>query len=349
MGKSKIILGIESSCDETGVALVEVSRLAKGWRFQVLQNLVYSQILTHREFGGVVPEVAAREHAIHLPLLFQKLAASPLEKAWLQKNVDAIAVTRGPGLVTCLLVGVEFAKTLSAAWQKPLLGMNHLEGHVYANLLSGDNKQIKDFKFPTLCLIVSGAHTELVLMTKHLSYKLIGSTKDDAVGEAFDKTAKLLGLEYPGGPVLSKLAETGNRVAVNFPRAMLDQPNFDFSFAGLKTAVAIYKSKHKISKPDLAASFEAAAVDVLIGKTLLAAKKFQPKTVVLAGGVAANRPLRAGLKIEFARNFPAVNVLEPELKYATDNAAMIATAGAVRFITNNYKKAWTVEPRPGLK
>jgi N6-L-threonylcarbamoyladenine synthase len=349
MKKFATILGIESSCDETGVALLAARRTNQGWQFNILKNLVYSQILTHREFGGVVPEVAAREHAVHLPLLFEALAKTKAQKTWLAKNVDAVAVTSGPGLITCLLVGVEFAKTISAAWKKPLLGINHLEGHIYSNLLSSTKTAEKNFGFPTLCLIVSGAHTELVLMNKHLQYKIIGSTKDDAVGEAFDKTAKLLGLDYPGGPALSALAKKGSPTAVKFPRAMLGQPNLDFSFAGLKTAVAIYKSKHPTSKADLAASFEAAAVETLVGKTIQAAKKYKPKTVVLAGGVAANLPLRSTLKQTFAKQFPEVQVLEPDLKFATDNAAMIATAGAVRFMTGKYSKKLRVEPRPELK
>ncbi len=353
MKKTVTILGIESSCDETGVALVRATRNGQAYAFEVLKNFVYTQIPTHRKHGGVVPEVAAREHAIRLPQLLDELAATPKAKASLKKSVDAIAVTYGPGLITSLLVGLEVGKTISAVWQKPFVPVNHLEGHIYANLLSNNAPRRtpnKNFVFPVLALIVSGAHTELVLMKKHLSYKLLGSTRDDAVGEAFDKTAKLLNLPYPGGPVLSKLAETGNARAIKFPRAMLDQDNLDFSFSGLKTAVAIHMQKHSSKPADVAASFEAAAVETLVEKTARAAARYKPHTALIAGGVAANIPLRKAFQRMMQKNFPEVTVLEPDLKFTTDNAAMIAAAGAVRFF-NGYTKPWQkveVDPRPRL-
>ena len=354
MLKSAIILGIETSCDETAAALVRAEKAGRGFIFSVLQNLVYSQIPIHRQHGGVVPEVAAREHAVRLPQLLDNLARTREQKNSLMKKIDAVAVTAGPGLITSLLVGVEYARTISAAWQKPLVGVNHLEGHIYANLLTpasrrDETKTAPQFSFPVLCLIVSGGHTELVLMKKHLNYKLLGSTRDDAVGEAFDKTAKLLGLPYPGGPELSRLAKYGRRNAINFPRAMMDQQNFDFSFAGLKTAVAVYLKTHRSPIADVAASFEAAAVDALIAKTIMAAKKFNPKTIVLAGGVAANLPLRRQLRQSIAEKFPSIKVLEPNLAFTTDNAAMIAAAGAVRYLTGRYNKNPRVDPRPPLK
>ncbi len=349
MKKTVTILGIESSCDETGVSLVRATRRGNAYEFDVKKNLVYTQIPTHRKHGGVVPEVAAREHAIRLPRLLNELASTPSAKAALKRSVDAVAVTSGPGLVTSLLVGLEVGKTIAAVWNKPFVPVNHLEGHIYANLLS-TKKDKREFHFPVLALIVSGAHTELVLMKNHLSYKLLGSTRDDAVGEAFDKTAKLLGLPYPGGPVLSKLAQTGNGEAIRFPRAMLDQNNLDFSFSGLKTAVAIYLQKNKPRAEDVAASFEAAAVETLIEKTARAAKLYKPKTALIAGGVAANIPLRAAFKKMFTERFPDVSVLEPDLKFTTDNAAMIAAAGAVRYF-NGFTKPWQKvdsDPRPRL-
>jgi N6-L-threonylcarbamoyladenine synthase len=354
MTKAITILGIETSCDETAIALVRCAKQGDYYEFSVEHNDVYSQVKTHAKHGGVVPEVAAREHAVRLPRLLEKLAPTSKEKKALKKKVNAIAVTRGPGLVTSLLVGVEVAKTLSAAWAKPLVGVNHLEGHIYANLLSqakSEKLAARTFTFPVLALIVSGGHTELVLMKKHLNYKIVGSTRDDAVGEAFDKSAKLLGLPYPGGPILSKIAQSGNRLAIDFPRGMVDHPNLDFSFSGLKTAVAIHLQKNKSKTEDVAASFEAAAVDVLIKKTLRAVKQCKPKTVLIAGGVAANLRLRLQMKEAMSQNFPNIYFLEPDLKFTTDNAAMIAAAGCVRFLNGHTttSEKIEVEPRPELK
>lgn len=350
--KSRItptILGIETSCDETAVSLVRAKRVGKNYNCQVLWNRVHTQIPIHRKHGGVVPEVAAREHAVRLPVILNELTKDfPLAK--LKRQIDAIAVTAGPGLVTSLLVGVEVGRTMAVAWDKPMIATNHLEGHIYANLLSTDNAK-RNFTFPVLVLIVSGGHTELVLMKKDLRYQLLGSTRDDAAGEAFDKIAKLLGLPYPGGPVLSKLAATG-QASINFPRPMLDQNNFDFSFAGLKTAVLVYLEKHKkYIAANVAASAQAAIVETLVEKTLRAAKQYSPKTVVLAGGVAANTMLRAQLKQRFTETLPKMQVMEPSLTYTTDNAAMIATAGAIRFL-NGYQTSWKnvrANPKPELK
>ena len=377
------VLGIETSCDETAVAIIRCQKISANYTFNVLKNIVYSQIPTHRKYGGVVPEVAAREHAVRLPIILKSIG-DEYGKKKLQKNIDAIAVTNGPGLVTSLLVGVEVARTISYAWQKPLIPVNHLEGHIYANLLkiysqTNNSKRITQnkkqkpasgklqaasFQFPLLALIVSGGHTELVLMKKHLSYKLLGSTRDDAAGEAFDKTAKLLGLPYPGGPALAKLADKGNPTAINFPRPMLEQKNLDFSFAGLKTAVAIYLQNKKYSQilknlridnrragADVAASFQTAVVETLVGKTLRAVEKYNPKTVALAGGVAANLALRQEIRTTLARRSPKINLLMPDFVYTTDNAAMIAAAGAVRFM-NGHKSSWEkikVDPQLPLK
>ncbi|MBU0613439.1 tRNA (adenosine(37)-N6)-threonylcarbamoyltransferase complex transferase subunit TsaD [Patescibacteria group bacterium] len=316
-----IILGIETSCDETAAAIVENKRGV----FKVRSNVVSSQIKIHAKTGGVVPEVAAREHIKNiLPVVEQALK----EGKATQKDIDAIAVTTGPGLITSLIVGVETAKTLAHVWNKPVVSVNHIEAHLYANFAS--NKKVS---FPLLALIVSGGHTELILMKKHGHYKLIGKTRDDAAGEAFDKVAKILKLGYPGGPIISKLANKGNARAFDLPRPMLKDKTYDFSFSGLKTAVLYesqskkhnFNSKKKIA--DMSASFEQATVDVLIKKTTRATKEHKIKTVLLAGGVAANKKLRADLKKELQTELPKVELLLPDLDYCTDNAAMIAVAG----------------------
>lgn len=346
--KSVRILGIETSCDETAVAVVLGEQRGSRLTLVAETNLVSTQIPTHRKHGGVVPEVAAREHATRLPLLLKRLAGTPAKRRALEESIDAIAVTTGPGLVTCLATGTEVARTIASAWRKPLVPIHHLEGHIYANLLSR-HTNAPAFLFPVLVLVVSGAHTELVLMKRHLNYQLLGSTRDDAVGEAFDKSAKLLGLPYPGGPELSKLALSGKRDAVAFPRAMLKHDNFDFSFAGLKTAVALEVERHRTSPADVAASFEQAAVDTLIEKTVRAVARYAPKTVALAGGVAANLPLRQALRETIPDRFPNVSVLEPDLQFTTDNAAMIAAAGAVRVLTKKVRSRIVVTPRPELR
>ncbi len=318
------ILGIETSCDETAAALIEYQE----GRFRVLSNVVASQINLHAATGGVVPEVAARAHLENIiPVLKQALQ---VKKNKPPIGLDFIAVTIGPGLITSLRVGVETARLLAYSLQKPLIAVNHLEGHIYANWL---DRPPKELLFPILCLIVSGGHTELVLMRKHLAYEVIGETRDDAAGEAFDKVAALLDLGYPGGPIISKLAEGGDQQAIDFPRPMIDSPNFDFSFAGLKTAVLYYLKKNHLTPAvkiaDICASFEQAAVDVLVGKTIRAAKKYQVKTILLGGGVAANHRLREQFGQILTSQFPAISLSLPQLDYTTDNAAMIAAAGAL--------------------
>jgi N6-L-threonylcarbamoyladenine synthase len=255
------------------------------------------------------------------------------------------------------LVGVEIGRTISYAWNKPLIPVNHLEGHIYANLISDllnpkHQTQNPKFEFPLLALLVSGGHTELVLMKDHLNYKIIGSTLDDAAGEAFDKSAKLMGLPYPGGPVLAKLASEGKRDAINFPRPMLDRPGFDFSFSGIKTSVAVYLKKHpRVRRKNVAASFEEAIVETLVVKTLRAIEKYKPKTVVLAGGVSANLYLRETLRRRVNEDCPGTEFLEPQLQYSTDNGAMIAAAGAVRYL-QGFSTPWDkikVDPNLPLK
>jgi len=327
-----IILGIETSCDETAAALVQF----KNGKFKILSNIVSSQIEIHKKYGGVVPEVAARNHLINiLPVIDQALAKAKIK---LQK-IDKIAVTTGPGLITSLLVGVETAKNLAYAWQKPIISVNHLKAHLYANWLNHETR----ISFPVVALIVSGGHTELILMKNKKSLKKIGQTVDDAAGEAFDKVAQLLNIGYPGGPAVSRLAEKGNPQAFDLPRPMIRDDNFNFSFSGLKTSVLYTTKKLKALSPpirlrsgclersreaklkaNLCASFQQAVVDVLVAKTIKAAQKHQAKTVMLSGGVAANKLLRENLKLK-TKNLK-LNFLMPEILLCTDNAAMIAMA-----------------------
>jgi len=312
-----IILGIESSCDETAAAVLKVTR----GKFLILSNIVSSQIAIHRPYGGVVPELAARNHIKNiLPVIDQALTEARMKPL----AIDRIAATVGPGLITALLLGAQTAKVLASQWHKPIVGVNHLRGHLYSSWL--ENKIIK---YPAIGLIVSGGHTELILIKNNKNFKKIGQTLDDAAGEAFDKVAQLLNLGYPGGPIISRLAESGNTQAFKFPRPMLDEPNFNFSFAGLKTAVLYTVKKLKTINPklkaDLCASFQQAAVEVLVKKTIKAAKYHKAKTIMLTGGVAANLWLRNQLT-QAARQ-AKVDCIIPPIKFCTDNAAMIAAAG----------------------
>jgi len=338
------ILGIESSCDETSLAIIEGQR----GRLRVKKHIIASQIKTHAKYGGVVPEVAARAHMETLFPLLEKFVPRS------GKGIDAIAVTAGPGLITSLRVGVETAKTLAWLWDKPLVGVNHLEGHIYSNWL-GSKYQVAGIKFPVLCLLVSGGHSELVLMQDHGKYKVLGRTRDDAAGEAFDKVAKLLGLGYPGGPKLSKIAEVGQRDYVKLPRPMIDRANFDFSFSGLKTAV-FYELKKltakqrasKKTKANFAASFEEAVVDVLVTKTLRAIAKYQPKTVMLAGGVSANKRLRSKMGYQIKKDFPKIKFIKPAMRYTGDNAAMIAVAGYFRTKAKDFVDPVKLKADPNM-
>jgi len=308
------ILGIETSCDETSAAVLEGKK--------ALSNVISSQ-LVHSKFGGVVPELASRAHVrMIIPVINEALerAGKTLD------DIDGFAVTHGPGLVGALLVGLNFIKGLSLSSHKPFVGVNHMEGHIYGNLLSQ-----QEFKFPILFLIVSGGHTQIVLMKQHLHYEILGTTRDDAVGEAFDKTAKILGLGYPGGPVIDKMAKEGDPEFVKFPRAFLNEEHYDFSYSGLKTAVLTYLQKHdapfvKKNLANICASFQWAAVDVLIQKSMRAARQYGVQAVAVAGGVAANSLLRQKLSEACSEN--GVEYYQPEFQYCTDNAAMIARAGA---------------------
>ena len=337
------ILAIETSCDETSVAVIEV----KGDKIRVIYNIVASQIKLHRKTKGVVPEVAARAHLENLLPLIKQCAEKVKFDFKTGKGIDAIAVATGPGLITALLVGVETAKTLALLWNKPIIPVNHIAAHIYSSLIPSDNFQPK-WKFPVLALAVSGGHTELILIKKHLQFKKIGATLDDAAGEAFDKVAKILDLPYPGGPEIEKMARTGDQKAFQFPRPMIGSKDYNFSFSGLKTAVLYASAKFapKAHPPrvekvksekltiDMCSSFQQAAIDVLVSKTIRAAKEFKVKTVCLVGGVAANALLRQTLAKKISEITPAPQFLVPEKKYCTDNAAMIGVAG---YFTVNSK------------
>ncbi|MEO2077138.1 MAG: tRNA (adenosine(37)-N6)-threonylcarbamoyltransferase complex transferase subunit TsaD [Bacillus sp. (in: firmicutes)] len=318
MKKDQLILAIETSCDETAVAIIRNGR-------EMAANVVASQIESHKRFGGVVPEIASRHHVEQITIV--------IEEALNQANVtiadlDAIAVTEGPGLVGALLIGVNAAKALAFAHNKPLVPVHHIAGHIYANRL------VTELKFPLLALVVSGGHTELVYMKEHGHFEVIGETRDDAAGEAYDKVARTLNMPYPGGPHIDRLAHEGNPT-IDLPRAWLEEGSFDFSFSGLKSAVinTVHNAEQrgeKIAPEDLAASFQASVIEVLVVKTEKAVAKYGVKQILVAGGVAANKGLRSALEKAFA-NKPEIELVIPPLSLCTDNAAMIAAAGSVMF------------------
>jgi len=346
------ILGIETSCDETAASVIE----GRGNKIKVLSNVVSSQIEIHRKYGGVVPEVAAREHVLNiLPVVNEALGkagikhsthlSTPLKKGI---KIDAIAVAIGPGLITSLIVGVETAKTLGYAWNIPTVAVNHIEGHIYSNFIDTPN-----IKFPALILTVSGGHTILVLMKDHGKYQVLGETRDDAAGEAFDKAAQLMNIGYPGGPVVSAWAEKitnskfppfgdeqiPNKSKISLPRPMIEAPNFDFSFSGLKTALLYELQKDKNWKtkiPEYCAEFQQAIIDVFISKTIKAAKKYKTKTVLLSGGVSANKELRQQLELAVKNKLINTSFYLPDLKYTTDNAVMIAANGYYKALRKKY-------------
>jgi N6-L-threonylcarbamoyladenine synthase len=310
------VLGIETSCDETGVAVYNTER-------GLLAHALHSQVDLHAVYGGVVPEIASRDHIrMLLPLIQQVMREAAIDKP------DAIAYTAGPGLVGALMVGGGMANGLGLAWDCPVIPVHHMEGHLVAPMLED-----KPPEFPFLALLVSGGHSMLIAVRALGDYRLLGTTVDDAVGEAFDKTAKLLGLGYPGGPALAALAEEGDEAAFDFPRPMLNKPNFDFSFSGLKTAVMLEVRKAEAEgrldecRADLAASFQRAAVDTLVAKSIRAARSEGLGRIVVAGGVGANKLLRK----EIAERFDG-EVYYPRMAFCTDNGAMIAVAGALRLV-----------------
>lgn len=338
------ILGIESSCDETAAAIVEDGK-------KLLSNVVVSQIDIHKEYGGVIPEIAARSHieAIN-PVINKALAEANLTI----DDVDAIAVTYAPGLIGSLLIGTLAARTLAILHHKPLVKVQHVEGHVYANFLNE-----KQPEFPLLALIVSGGHSQLVLFKDHGNYELLGQTNDDAIGEAFDKVAKILGLPYPGGPAIARAAKDGDKFKYHLPDAKLKHP-YDFSFSGLKTAVLravqkevgvsydfpSFKLKDKLKTSeinDFAASFQYTAIKTLVTKTVKAYNEFQPKSVVIAGGVAANQELREQLKAALP-----IDIDYAPINLCTDNAAMIATLGYYKFMNGKVTDPYELEVIPSI-
>ncbi|HEX4948099.1 MAG TPA: tRNA (adenosine(37)-N6)-threonylcarbamoyltransferase complex transferase subunit TsaD [Blastocatellia bacterium] len=328
-----LILGIETSCDETAAAVLQDGT-------QVKSNVIYSQIATHQRFGGVVPELASREH---LEKIAEVVNAALTQAEVGPRDLDGITVTQGPGLIGSLLVGINYAKGIAFAAKKPFVGVNHIEGHVYSVAF-----EFPPPNYPALALIVSGGHTNLFLLPEPEKYKLIARTRDDAAGEAFDKVSKLIGLGYPGGPVIDRLAQRGNKRAIIFPLAEIKDNRLDFSFSGLKTAVLRYVREHNI-KPvanpddpspqilDLCASFQNAVVRALVRSVRKAASEYHPQTLILAGGVACNSELRAALQ-QLAQEL-AIPAYIPSPIYTTDNAAMIAAAGYPKLLRGE-QAAW---------
>ncbi|MGQ9477909.1 MAG: tRNA (adenosine(37)-N6)-threonylcarbamoyltransferase complex transferase subunit TsaD [Candidatus Bipolaricaulia bacterium] len=325
-------LGIETSCDETAAAVLRGER-------EVLSNIVYSQAELHSRYGGVVPEIASRNHLRKLPFILEEA----LDRAGVEpRELDLIGATYGPGLVGALLVGLSTAKGLAYALRKPFIGVNHLEAHLFAHYL-----EYPQAGPPLLALLVSGGHTSLVHIRAWGDYQALGGTRDDAAGEAFDKVGKLIGIAYPAGAELDRLAKGGDPGAIPLPRPMLDA-GYDFSFAGLKTAMAYYLREHRAAKPeDVAASFQRAVVDVLVRKTLRAAKDLKVRRIAVVGGVAANSELRARFHEE--AKAAGLEVYFPPLSLCTDNAAMVAAAARFRYEELGQQSELTLSPEPGLR
>ena len=336
MTKDVLILAIETSCDETAAAVVRNGR-------EVLSNIIFSQIELHKLYGGVVPEIASRKHIEKINQVVEEALATA--EVTLQ-DIDAIGVTYGPGLVGALLVGVAEAKAISFATGKPLVGVHHIEGHVSANYI--DNKELKP---PFLCLIVSGGHSHLVLVKDYGEYEIIGRTRDDAAGEAFDKVARAIGLGYPGGPKVDKLSKEGNKSAITFPRAQIEGAPYDFSFSGLKSAVLNHinsceMKQEEINRADIAASFQEAVIDVLVTKTMQVAKDYKMKQVAIAGGVAANSSLLEAM--EKACTAHNLKFYHPSKILCTDNAAMIGAAAYYEYI-RGVRAGFDLNAVPNLK
>ena len=336
MNKDINVLAIESSCDETAAAVVKNGR-------EVLSNVISSQIDLHTLYGGVVPEIASRKHIENIDIVIEsalKEAGKGLD------DIDVIAVTYGPGLVGALLVGVAQAKALAFASNKPLIGVHHIKGHVAANFI-----EHKDLEPPFICLIVSGGHTNLVVVKDYNKFEIIGKTRDDAAGEAFDKVARSVGLGYPGGPKIDKKAKEGNPNAISFPKAKVNDNKYDFSFSGIKSAVLNYQNQacmkgEEINVADMVASFQKSVVDVLVEHTIMAAKEYGFKTIAIAGGVAANSCLRETMKRECEKN--GFKLCYPSLVYCTDNAAMIGAAAYFDYM-NGKRDTWDLNAVPSLK
>ncbi|MGN1318473.1 MAG: tRNA (adenosine(37)-N6)-threonylcarbamoyltransferase complex transferase subunit TsaD [Lachnospirales bacterium] len=334
--KDVTILAIESSCDETSAAVVKNGR-------EVLSNVISSQIATHKLYGGVVPEIASRQHIEAIDWVID----AALDEANVNKNnVDAIAVTYGPGLVGALLVGLSEAKALSFALNKPLVPVHHIEGHIAANYIENPN-----WEPPFVCLVVSGGHTHLVHIKDYNSFDILGHTRDDAAGEAYDKVARVLGLTYPGGPQIDKLSDLGDPNAIKFPRVVLEQDSYDFSFSGLKSAVLNFINKANMTKTeykkeDVAASFQQAVVDVLVEKSIRACKELNINKLAMAGGVSANKHLRDAMTKACDKN--GIDFCVPKPVLCTDNAAMIGSAGYYEYLKGNFADM-SLNAYPSLK
>ena len=336
MTKEVVILAIESSCDETSAAVVVNGRI-------LLSNIVASQIKSHMRFGGVVPEIASRHHVEQIT---QVIEEALVQAGKTMEEIDAVAVTIGPGLVGALLIGISAAKAVALAANKPLIAVNHMAGHIYANQL------IEPLQFPLMALVVSGGHTELVYMPQDGQFEIIGETRDDAAGEAYDKIGRILNLPYPGGKKMDELAHIGEDV-YDFPRAMIHEDHYDFSFSGLKSAVInrIHNAKQKgeeIVPENVAASFQASVVEVLVEKSKRALQEYPVKQFVLAGGVAANRGLRTGLQEMMQRDYPTVTFSIPPMNLCGDNAAMIGAAAYSKWLEQDFA-AMDVNAMPGLE
>lgn len=334
--KDVLVLGIESSCDETAASVVRNGR-------EVLSNVISSQIDIHTLYGGVVPEIASRKHIERI----NQVVEEALSQAGVAlEEIDAISVTYGPGLVGALLVGVGEAKALAYASGKPLVGVHHIEGHIAANYI-----EHPELEPPFLCLVVSGGHTHLVQVQAYNKFTVIGCTHDDAAGEAFDKVARAIGLGYPGGPKIDKAAKEGNAEAIEFPRAKIAGAEFDFSFSGVKSAVLNYLNQcemkgEKVCCADVAASFQQAVVDVLVGRAVAAAQKLGEKRIAVAGGVAANSALRAAMQEECEKK--GITLYYPSPVFCTDNAAMIAVQGYYEYLSGK-RSGWDLNAVPNLK
>lgn len=330
------ILAIESSCDETSAAVIEDGKT-------ILSNIVASQIKSHQRFGGVVPELASRHHVEQITYIIEE-AMKQAEVSY--SDLNAVAVTQGPGLVGALLIGVSAAKAIAYAHQLPLLKVNHIAGHIYAGELAGD------MNYPLIALVVSGGHTELVYMKESNSYELIGETRDDAVGESYDKIGRVIGAPYPGGRRIDEMAQEGSDV-YDFPRAMMNEDNYDFSFSGLKSAFInkVHNAEQKgeqLDDKDLATSFQAAAVDVLIDKTMRAVEEYGVRQLIVAGGVAANSSLRQRLESIISKEYPDVDLIIPPLSLCGDNAAMIGAAAQILYEQGEFSD-YSFNARPGLE
>jgi len=354
-----IILAIETSCDDTGISIINVkcqNSNVKSCNFEILSNIVSSQVKIHAQYGGVYPLLAKREHQKNLPTVLKKA----LKKAGNPK-IDLIAVTQGPGLEPCLWQGINFAKELTKKLNLPIVPVNHIEAHILANLIN--NQQLTINNFPAICLVVSGGHTQLILMKDFGKYRILGETRDDAAGECFDKTARVLGLGYPGGPAIeAKAAEYDIRntpYEIQLPRPMIYHKNYDFSFSGLKTAVLylvkknFYKNNQlTINNQQLAIishEIQQAIIDVLIYKTLKAVKEYKAKSIILGGGVVANNELRKQFKLKIVNCKLKINFLVPPKKFSTDNAAMVAIAGYYQWLKGETKSWKNVEANAHLR